>query len=93
MAELQSGNPILSNNPKPYDPSTIPIPTRLLDEGEKETVQHMVDSSCTKAAGRNCIFCRFGKFITSMKVAYLNSKHNKCESKDDDIDFMLANFE
>ncbi len=28
-----------------------------------------------------------------MKVAYLNGKDNKCESKDDDFDSMFANFE
>lgn len=77
---------------KPHDPSTIPIPTHLLDEEEEETVQHVVDSSCNKAVSRKYMFCRFGKFITSMKVAYLNYKHTKCESKDDDIDSMLANF-
>ncbi len=40
------------------------------------------------------MFKRFGKFISSMKVAYLNCKNDQEEIEGgDDIDSMLANFE
>ncbi len=79
---------------KHHDPSNIPIPTRLLDVDEEETVNHVVESACNKAAGRNYMFKRFGKFISSMKVAYLNCKSNQDNDiSGNDIASMLANFE
>ncbi len=87
------GNHLHNGHPKPYDPTSIPIPTRLLDEEEEETINHVIESACNKAAGRNYMFKRMGKFISSMKVTYLNRKNNSSPLKEDDIDLMLANFE
>ncbi len=53
----------------------------------------MVDSACNKADGRNYEFCRFGKFVGYTKIAYLNCKENKFNSKEDVINSMLAEFE
>ncbi len=52
-----------------------------------------VDSVCNKAAGRNDMLSRFGKFVSSVKVSYLNCMENKSNSKEDDIYPMLADFE
>ncbi len=90
----KGGNNIHNSHPKHHNPSNIPILTRLLNEDEEETVNHVVESACNKAAGRNYMFKRFGKFISSMKVAYLNQKNNQDDDVGgDDIDSMLANFE
>ncbi len=88
-----SGNGVHNEHPKLHDTSNILIPTRLLDDKEEETVYHVVDSACNKAAGRNYMFRRFGKFISSMKVAYLHCKNNELGNPDDDIHSMLINFE
>ncbi len=45
-----------NSHPNHHDPSNIPIPTRLLDVDEEETVNHVVESACNKAAGRNYMF-------------------------------------
>ncbi len=66
---------------QPHDPTSIPIPPRLLDEEEEETIKHGVESACNNAAGRNYMFKEMGKFISSMKVAYLNCKQNESDSK------------
>ncbi len=78
---------------QPHDPTSIPIPPRLLDEEEEETIKHGVESACNNAAGRNYMFKQMGKFISSMKVAYLNCMETKSNSKEDDIDSMFSNFE
>ncbi len=64
-----------------------------MDEEEEETVHHVVESACNEAAGRNYMFKRFSKFISSMKVAYLHCKNNEFGNSDDDIDTVLINFE
>ncbi len=74
--KYNGGNPIHISHPKPHDPFYIPIPTQLLDKGEEETVQQVVDSACNKADGRNYMFYRFWKFARSMNVAYLDCKEN-----------------
>ncbi len=89
-----SGYNIHNGHPKHHDPSNIPIPTRLLNEEEEETIHHVVESACNKTAGRNYMFKRIGKFISSMEVAYLNRKNNQEDLKrGEDIDLMLENFE
>ncbi len=87
------GNHIHNSHRIPHDPSNIPVSTQFLDEEEEETVQYVVGSACNKATGRNYMFCRWGKFVSSMKVAYLNCKENKSISEEHDIDFMLADFQ
>lgn len=84
--KYNGGNHIQHSHSKPHDPSTIPIPTQFLEEEKEETVQQVVDSACDKAAGRNYMFCRFGKFSSSMKVTCLHHKENKSKSKEDDND-------
>ncbi len=89
----KGGNNIHNGHPKHHDPLNVPIPTRLLDADEEETVNHVVESACNKAAGRNYMFKRFGKFISSMKVAYLNRKSNgDNDTAGNDIASMLDNF-
>ncbi len=78
-------------HPKHHDMSNIPIPTWLLDDEEKETVHYIIDSPCNKAAGRNYMFKRFGKFISPMKVVYLHCKNDVLGNPDDDINSMLIN--
>ncbi len=51
--------------------TSIQIPTRLLDEEEEETFNHIVEFSCSNAAGRIYMFKQMVKFISSMKVEYL----------------------
>ncbi len=41
-----SGNNVHNGHPKHHDPSTLPIPTRLLDDDEDKTVHHVVESAC-----------------------------------------------
>ncbi len=52
----KGGNNKNKSHPKHHDPSNIPIPTRLLDVDKEETVDHVVESACNKAAGRNYMF-------------------------------------
>ncbi len=54
----KSGHQLHNGHPKHHDPSLISIPSRLLDEEEKETVNYVVESACNKAAGRNYMFKR-----------------------------------
>ncbi len=61
--KCNGGNDNHNRHPKFHDPSTIPIPTRLLDNEEEETVQHVVEFACNKA-GRKYMFCQLGKFIS-----------------------------
>ena len=68
----KSGHHFHNGHPKHHDPSLIPIPSRLLDEEEEETVNYVVESACNKAARQNYMFKQMGKFISSMKIAYLN---------------------
>ncbi len=68
----KGGNNTHNGHPKHHDPSNIPIPTRLLNGDEEETIDHVVELACNNAAGRNYMFKRFRKLISSMKVAYLN---------------------
>lgn len=89
----KSGHQLHNGHPKHHDPSLIPIPSRLLDEEEEETVNYVVESACNKAAGRNYMFKRMGKFISSMKIAYLNEKNKESNTKEDDIESMLTDFE
>ncbi len=89
----RSGNYLHIGHPKPHDLTFISIPSSHLDEEEEETVHHIVESAYNNAAGRNYLFKRMDKFISSMKVAYLNWKQNKSDFKEDVIDSMLSNFE
>ncbi len=88
-----AGHPIHNDHPKPLDPSTIPIPSRLLDDNEREDILHVVESTCQKPIGRNFMHGKFGKFINSLKIDYLYKKFNKSDHAADDIANMLSDFE
>jgi hypothetical protein len=52
-----------------------------------------MESTCNKAAGRNYIFKKFGRFVDSLKMAYINCKSNKMLPLDDDIQSLFQNFQ
>jgi hypothetical protein len=90
--ERRSGNQFHQFHPK-FDSSVIPLSTRLLTEAQKEDVNHVMESACNKAAGRNYIFKKFGRFVDSLKMAYINCKSNGKLPLDDDIQSLLQNFQ
>jgi len=90
--DRKCGCSIHENHPKPFDPSSIPIPTRLLTQDEVDDTRYVVESACSKAAGRNFMRTKFGKFINSIKMNYLSKKYTKTPDAKDDISDMLGNF-
>ena len=83
---------IHENHLKPSDPSSIPIPTRLLTHDEVDDAHYVVESACCKTVGHNFMHTKFGKFTTSIKMNYLGKKYNKTPDAKDGITDMLGNF-
>ncbi len=57
----------------------------------KSDARHAMNAQTSKDAGRNCIFGKFGKYINSIKIAYLAS--SKKDRNSCDIEKMLKTFE
>ncbi len=89
----RSGNPIHEHHPKEFDPSVIPISTRLLTDEQKQDTVHVMNSSSSKAAGRNYFFSKFGILLDSLKAAYLKNKSQMKQSVSDDIENLVSDFQ
>ena len=86
-----SGQPMHIGHPRPISQHLISLPTRLMSEEMKHDARHAMDALSSKAAGRNFIFGKFGKYVNTIKIAYLASSqkgNGKC-----DIASMLETFQ
>eukprot|EP00804_Cyclotella_cryptica_P003597 CCRYP_002199-RA/>CCRYP_002199-RA protein AED:0.32 eAED:0.33 QI:0/0/0/1/0/0/3/0/218 len=73
-----------------FDSSIILLSTRLPTEAQKEDVNHVMESACNKAASRNYIFKKSGKFVDSLKMATATARKLPL---DDDIQSLLQNYQ
>ena len=90
----KAGNHCHHHHAKMIDPSLLPFPTRLLTKNDVEITKQVVEATCNKSVGRNFLHKGIGRFINSIKIAYLCSKHDGEKSEaEDDISRMLENFE
>ena len=91
----RSGNPMHCYHPQVFKPSTLSFPTRLLSDDQIDDTRQVVEATCNKAIGRNFIHGKFGRFINSIKIAYLAGRkaNGDKDSKKSDIVHMLADFE
>jgi hypothetical protein len=71
--ERRAGEATHSGHPCPINPKLLSHPTRLMSKEEKRDARHAMDAQSSKAAGRNFIFGKFGKYISNIKIAYLSS--------------------
>ena len=69
----------------------VAMPTRLMTDEMKSDARHAMNAQSSKAAGRNYLFGKFGKYINSIKIAYLAS--TKKDRNIGDIAKMLETFE
>ena len=59
-----------------------------------EITKQGVEATCNKSVGRNFLHKGIGRFINSIKITYLCSKHDEEKSEaEDDISRLLENFE
>ena len=94
--ELQraSGNGMHNDHPRLTDPSVIPFPTRLLTQEQIEQTCNVVTAASNKGAGRNYHLNTTGRFMSSVKIAYLQDRSNgdPTTKTKDDIDAMIDDF-
>jgi hypothetical protein len=70
---IRSGCPNHDNHPK-SDLSKLTLPMQLIPEREKEILQSMADACIGSAFGRNYVFSKLGKFITSAQITHFTSE-------------------
>ena len=91
-----SGKPYHNEHPQIFDPQNIPMSTKHLSEHHIKSISNVVDSTCNKSAGRNFMFTKFRKCVSSVKLSFLQrnllSEGPKINAVDD-ITRMLSNFE
>ena len=56
-----------------FDPKFVTNQSSSLTQEEKKDAQHVVRSTINKAAGREFIKAKFGKFLPSSQIAYLSA--------------------
>ena len=71
--ERRAGQHMHIGHHRPINPEFISLPSRLMSDEMKRDACHAMDAQTSKAAGRNFIFGKFGKYINSIKIAYLAS--------------------
>ena len=90
-----AGTPFHSSHPK-VDPSSIPIPTRLIPEDEKNNLAALADSCVGSGVGRNFLHSKLGRYVSRAKVAYIqDSRHASFTGKTlpkDDVEDLLDFF-
>ena len=92
--QYNGGNPTHTGHPRCLNPSLTPYPKRLMTEEMIRAAKQAMDAQSSKAAGRNFIFGQFGKYIGTMKIAYLSSRNDDgSRKKEDDISRMLETFQ
>jgi len=90
-----AGDPYHKFHPQILKPTSMSFPTRLLTEEQLDDTKEVVSATCNKGVGRNFIRRKFGRFINSIKIAYLSSKsdNSKSNATKGDIVRMLDDFE
>jgi hypothetical protein len=92
--QQKGGNPYHASHPKVLDPCSIPLPTRLLTSDKIEDTLHFVKSTSNNGSAQNYLHGKFGKFVNTIKIAYLHREESgHLLSMKDDIDHMMENFE
>ena len=94
--ERRSGNEEHIGHPQIKAKGLAPYPTRLLSQDEVDDTKHVIEATTNKAAGRNFIKTKFGKFVSSIKLAYLKKRDDIDKGNNtapDDISRMLDDFE
>ena len=92
--EKRSGNEMHQYHPRISDASIRPYSTRLLTQEQVENTRHVVESASNKAAGRNFLYSRYGRYCNAIKIAHLASKDDRPNDKRfDDIARMIEDFE
>ena len=65
---------------------------RLLTSDEIDNIVHVVNATSKNGCAHNYIHCKFDKFISLLKAAYLCRRENgDLNSPRDDIDHMMDN--
>ena len=57
-----------------------------------KNTKEVMKATCNKAAGRNFLYTTFGRYLFSVKVAYLSSRDKTKNSIKDDIMNMIQDF-
>ncbi len=87
-----SGCPVHQSHPRFIDPTTVPLPTRLLTSDQIDNIVHIVNAMSNNGTARNYLHGKFGKFINLMKAAYLCRRANgDLNSPNNDIVLMMDN--
>ena len=87
-----SGCPVHQSHPRFIDPTTVPLPTRLLTSDQIDNIVHVVNAMSNNGTACNYLHGKFGKFINLMKAAYLCRRANgDLNSPKDDINLMMNN--
>ena len=89
--DRHSGNPMHEHHPKIVKSSAMPFPTRLLTQQQIEDTRDVVRATSNRAVGRNFLKGKLGRFVNSVKIAYLGSREDKSNTADD-ISDMIDNF-
>lgn len=89
--ERNAGNPMHEHHPRIVDSSAMPFPTRLLTQEQIEDTRDVVRATSNRAVGRNFLKGRLGRFVDSVKIAYLGLREDKTDTADD-ITNMIDNF-
>ena len=64
--------------------NVLSVRTRLLDDDEKETLDHLAASCCTTGVGGSYIRSKLGRYMSKGKVAYMYNKAWKDRMRNDD---------
>jgi hypothetical protein len=68
-----AGNPMHSNHVLD-GLNQLTLPLNLLPQQEKDILRHMTDAAIGSAVGRNYVFSKLGRFITTAQLAYFTSE-------------------
>ena len=94
--ERRSGNPMHEGHPRILEPGAMPFPVRYLTDDQIDDARQVVTSTSNKATGRNFAFGKWGRFINSVKMAYIANRDRRQEEGDtvkDDITRMIDDLE
>ena len=89
--DCSSGQHMHNGHPKPMTSELVAMPMQLMTDEMKSDAQHAMNAQSRKAAGSIYLFGKFGKYINSIKIAYLTS--TKKDRNSCDIAKMLETFQ
>ena len=91
----RSGDPCHKHHPQHFDPTNVPLSTKLLTENQVESVNNIIKSTWNTSNGSNFLFSEFRQYISHVKLSFLHRNHSSVGPKidaADDITRMLSNF-